>query len=147
MSRALLLPVLLLGIMMSGCSTYHKSQRNGSIDIMMKADMKANISVNMNRVLKGSASVTRLFGIEFGATHFADGVSYNGGDGGGLFGEGLAGLAKSAAAYNAVKGKKDVDVLVAPQYVIKKTNVLYIYTKVTASVTGYAGKIKGIRSK
>lgn len=147
MSRLMLLSALLLGLVSSGCTTINKSQRSGSIDIMLQADMNANVTVDMNRKLKGTATEMRILGIPFKTSkYYADGVSYNGG-GGGFFGfDGLAGLAKSAAAYKAVRSQKDVDVLVAPQYVIKKTSLFPFYTKVTATVTGYAGKIRSIKN-
>lgn len=150
MSRLLLLSTLLMSLVFGGCTTVNKSQRNGSIDIVVQGHLKADIDVDMNRVLKGTATETKLFGFITlkSNNHFADGVSYNGGTGGTfLFGDGLAERAKSAAAYVAVRKAKDVDVIVAPQYVIKSKSVLGIYRKVTATVTGYAGKIRRFKKQ
>ncbi|TNE97619.1 MAG: hypothetical protein EP326_11165 [Deltaproteobacteria bacterium] len=144
MSRVVLFSTLVLSLIFGGCTTVNKSQRNGSIDIVVQSHLKAEIDVDMNRVLKGTATESVLFGfITLNSNnHFADGVSYNGGDGGSIFFGGLTDKAKAAAAYVAVKKAKDVDVIVAPQYVIKTKSVLGLYKKVTATVTGYAGTIK-----
>ena len=149
MTKVVLLVSLFSCLIFTSCTTINKSQRNGSIDIEIQGKLSADIDVDMNRVLKGTASESRLFGVITLAStnHYLDGVSYNGGKSSSFFGEGLAGKAKAAAAYNALRGKKDVDILVAPQYAIKVKNVLGIYRKVTATVMGYAGKIKRIKKK
>lgn len=151
MHRSTFMILTLVSLIFSSCTSIHKSHRNGSIDISIQSELKADVDVDMNRKLRATAVESRLFGfIPLKSTnHYLDGISYNGGSTGGFlfFGEGLVGEAKSAAAYKAVRGQKNVDVLVAPQYAIKVKNVLGIYKKVTATVTGYAGRIRRIKKK
>ncbi len=148
--KFLSLALLTASILMTGCSTtLNKSQQSSSIDIATKSDLTADIDVDMNKVLKGSAQqVTVLWFIDIEkAEQFADGVTYNGGGSGfSLFSGGLVDSTKAAAAYRAV-AKQEADVIVAPQYIVRvESKFLGLYKKVTASVTGYAGKIRNIRT-
>ncbi len=148
--KFLSLALLTASILMTGCSTtLNKSQQSSSIDIATKSDLTSDIDVDMNKVLKGSAQqVTVLWFIDIEkAEQFADGVTYNGGGSGfSLFSGGLVDSTKAAAAYRAV-AKQEADVIVAPQYIVRvESKFLGLYKKVTASVTGYAGKIRNIRT-
>ncbi|MBY0515973.1 MAG: hypothetical protein K2P81_03620 [Bacteriovoracaceae bacterium] len=144
------LALLLSSFLLTACSTtLHKSQQSSSIDIATRSDMSADIEVDMNTVLKGTAQQVTVLGfidIE-SANQFADGVTYNGGSSGfTLFSGGIIESTKAAAAFKAVN-KQEADVIVAPQYIIKvESKFLGMYKKVTASVSGYAGKIKNIRN-
>lgn len=148
--KSLSLALLTASVLMTGCSTtLNKSQQSSSIDIATKSDLTADIDVDMNKVLKGSAQQVTVLGfidIEK-AEQFADGVTYNGGSSGfSLFSGGIVESTKAAAAYRAV-AKQEADVIVAPQYIVRvESKFLGLYKKVTASVTGYAGKIRNIRT-
>ena len=141
----------------SGCATtnVNKSQDNTSLKIRTQGNLIADIDVDMTKQLHGTARQATLFGLfdiespEF----FADGITYSSGATPSFFaalfddGEGV----KSAAAYKAISssnnGNQNIDVLVAPQYVVRKTTkYLGIYKEITANVTGYAGHIKRIRN-
>jgi len=75
-------------------------------------------------------------------------VAYSGAGGSaGWFGPGIVEETKSAAAYKAVVPGK-VDIIVAPQYITKVNSYFFgMYKEVTATVTGYAGRVKNIRQK
>jgi hypothetical protein len=130
--------------MTTGCTSINKSQRSSSINISVESNLDAHIYVDMSKKITGTAVEVRVLGITTQSSkYYADGVSYNGG-GASLFG-GITELAKAGAAYRAVRSQKDVDVIVAPQYVIKKKSFFPFYTKVVATVTGYPGKIRSIK--
>lgn len=145
--------VIALSFLFTSCTTLNRSQPNGSIDLGIKTNLQADVDVDMSKQVKGSAHHQRvLWFIPVKSTNrYADGVTYNGaGAGGGflsgLFGPGMVEETKSAAAYNAVVPNK-VDVLVAPQYVVQvKDYVFGLWKDVTVNVTGYAGKIRDIKS-
>jgi hypothetical protein len=144
------LALLAASILMTGCSTtLNKSQQSSSINIATTSDLTADIDVDMNKTLKGSAQQVTILGfIDLEKSeHFADGVTYNGGGSGfSLFSGGMVESTKAAAAYRAV-AKQEADVIVAPQYVVRvESKFLGLYKKVTASVSGYAGKIRNIRN-
>lgn len=84
----------------------------------------------------------RFFGIfdRKSSEDFVDGITYGGSQGFSLFTDDLIEKAKSAAAYDAIVPNQ-VDVLVAPQYIIKVQTFLGVWKKVTVLVTGYMGKI------
>ena len=145
-----LLPVVIaFSFILTGCSTtINKSQQTGAVDVNVKSHLTANIDVDMTKMVKGSAHHTRLlwiFPIK-SANRYADGVTYSGGAEPSFFSGGMVDETKSAAAYKAVVPNK-VDVLVAPQYIIQvKSYFLGAWKEVTASVTGYAGKIRDIKT-
>lgn len=148
--KSLSLVLLVASVFMTGCSTtINKSQQSSSINIATSSDLTADIDVDMNKILKGSAQQVTVLGfIDLEkAEHFADGVTYNGGSSGfSLFSGGMVESTKAAAAYRAV-AKQEADVIVAPQYVVRvESKFLGLYKKVTASVSGYAGKIRNIRT-
>ena len=131
-------------------SVVNRSQLASSIDLQVTSKMAADIKVDTRRVLKGSAQQVVYLGFlkTKEENQFADGVTYNGGGQMfSLFGEGIVGETKAAAALRAVKSKKGIDVLVSPQYTVKVDSKLFgMYKKVTVKVKGYAGMIKGIRN-
>lgn len=139
-------------MILAGCSTVsHRSQLSSSLNVNMQSDLKADIEVDLENRLRGVAKGSTLFwvfDIEAPDT-FLDGVSYNGGSGGGglsFLSGGLTESVKSAAAYKATSAGK-CDVLVFPQYQIKVTKRLMgMYKEVSAVVTGFAGRIKSIKS-
>jgi len=148
--KSLSLALLTASVLTTGCSTtLNKSQLSSSIDIATKSDLTADIEVDMNKVLKGSAQQVTVLGfIDLEkAEQFADGVTYNGASSGfSLFSGGMIESTKAAAAYRAV-AKQEADVIVAPQYLIRvESKFLGLYKKVSASVSGYAGKIRSIRT-
>lgn len=134
------------------CSTaMNKSQDSGPINARVEGNLQAEIVVDMTKKIQGTAHQAKLFGFIWLRTahHFADGVAYTGaGDaGGGWFGPGMVEETKSAAAYKAVVPNK-IDIIVAPQYITKVNSYFFgLYKEVTATVTGYAGRVKNIRQK
>ena len=133
------------------CSTaMNKSQDSGMVNAEVKGNLHADIDVDMTKKIQGTAHQAKLFGFIWLRTahHFADGVGYSGAGGGsGWFGPGMEEETKSAAAYKAVVPNK-ADIIVAPQYVTKVHSYFFgAYKEVTATVTGYAGRIKNIRQK
>ncbi len=149
--------ILISALMFStSCTTYvNKSQPSSSVNFVVDAPMEADVDVDMTRILKGQATEAEIIGIRLQTNHnYLDGVTYGGGEGagggflGGFFSDGTIDRAKAGAAFNALKKEKDVDVLVAPRYVVQQKKVFFgFYKKVTVEVTAYAGKIKRIKDK
>jgi hypothetical protein len=142
-------------VLLGACSTnLNKSQPSSSIAFNVRSDMAADVDVDMNTVLKGQAKETVLLGIKLKTSHtYLDGVMYGGGEGGnsgllsGLFSDSTVDRAKSAAAYDALRKEKDVDVLVGARYIIQQKRVFFgAYKEIVVSVSGYAGRIKKIRN-
>jgi hypothetical protein len=140
------LGILVALMAMSSCSTtYNKNQKSSSLHVSAKSDLRADLDIDMTKKISGSATHTKLFGIFDLKTSqsYVDGVNYDV-PASGFFSGGVVEETKAAAAYNAVAPNK-VDVIVAPQYVIKvKTVFLGAYKEVTAQVTGYGAKIRNI---
>ncbi len=133
------------------CSTRnHLSQKTGGMNVSVISNLEADVDVDMTKKIVGKAHHVRIFGIHTqGSKNYADGVTYDGGAGGGglfgFFGPGMEEEAKSAAAYNATVPNK-ADVLVAPQYLVKVKNYVFgLYKEVQVQVWGYSGKVRNIR--
>jgi hypothetical protein len=132
------------------CSTTNNlSQKSSGLDVSVKSRLEADVDVDMTKKIVGKAHHVRIFGIHTQSSrNYADGVTYNGSTGGGLFGffgPGMEEEAKSAAAYNATVPNR-ADVLVAPQYLVKvKSYVFGLYKEVQAQVWGYSGKVRNIK--
>ena len=143
-------PLLVLGLLIAGCTVEQASQPSAPLGGFKIQDMtlKAEITVDMSKKLSGEASESILlwFIPLSRPTNYADGVLYSV-DGtfitslSTLFGSGAARL-KAAAAYNAVYGKADI--IVAPQWVYTITDYIFFSTA-TARVSGYAGTLHNIK--
>ncbi len=139
--------------LLSSCSTtVNRNQSSSALDIHLRSNLEADVEVDMSKKIQGVASATKLFSIITlaGPDQFADGVVYHaGGEGGGfsLFGPGVADEVKSAAVNNAVMSAK-AEIIVAPQYLMRTKSVFFgAYKEVSVQVTGYAGKIKTIKTQ
>ena len=123
---------LLIG---QGCSSFNQSHIYSDLNLSTKSELNAEITVNTNTKLRGSASSTLLFGLLKigGDSKYSDGY-------GGL---GAVGKTKSAAAFKALSGS-DADILVSPQYVVEVNNQIWRKT-IRVTVTGYGGKIDRIK--
>lgn len=137
--------------LVSCSTTNHLSQRSGGMNVSVISNLEADVDVDMSKKIVGKAHHVRIFGIHTqNSTNYADGVTYDGGNGGGgglfgVFGPGMEEAAKSAAAYNATVPNK-ADVLVAPQYLVKVKNYVFgLYKEVKVQVWGYSGKVRNIR--
>lgn len=140
--------ILALGGLVS-CASNNLSQKSAPLNVSLKSNLHADIDVDMQKKIVGKAHHMRIFGIHTqSSTNYADGVTYEGssqGGGFGFFGPGMEEEAKSAAAYNATVPHK-VDVLVAPQYLVKVNSFLFgLFKEVHVQVWGYGGKIRNIR--
>ncbi|MBT3235258.1 MAG: hypothetical protein HN353_04850 [Bdellovibrionales bacterium] len=142
-------------ISLAGCSTktIHKSKDSSALNVSLESKLTADIRVDLKKKLKGSATESVLFGffqLE-GSNKYLDGVTFGSDESSlfsSIFGEGAAGKAKAAAAYNALKKAPGVDVIISPQYVLQeKSQFLGAYKKIRVVVTGYAGYIKRIKTK
>ena len=137
-----------------GCASTstNKSIDSAGLTVCVNSQLMADIDVDITKKLSGTAKKAVLFGfytLEEPDT-FLDGA-FGSGDGGllgGLF-AGDEGAIKSAAAYKAVNpsGRSSLaDVLVAPQYTLKKLKrFLGLYKETTATVVGYPGQISAIK--
>ncbi len=129
----------------SGCVSYNISQPSAPIDSVVRADLKADVTVG--EAISGQSSVNILFGfLKFGGdSEFADGVAYGGDGGGALGGLGFdpVSAVKSAAAYKAVKAS-GADLIVAPRYEVSEENY-FVFKKVAVTVKGNKGNIRSIR--
>ncbi|HAZ13495.1 MAG: hypothetical protein A2X86_13270 [Bdellovibrionales bacterium GWA2_49_15] len=150
-SRAFVLVTLLS---LASCTTVlNKSQPNGALGVSVSSNLAADVEVIMSKKLKGSASESALFGMinTNSSGSYLDGVSYGDSSSSGFsfFSGGILDRTKSAAAYNAVKsGGEEVDVLVAPQYIVNQKSYFFgAYKVVTVQVSGYAGRIRSIKNK
>jgi len=143
--------LLLLLAVSSGCVTsLNKSQSAGPLDVHLRSNLAADVEVDMSKKISGNSAATKLFTIFTlsGPEQYADGVSYSGAgvENSGFFGGGVIEEVKAAAAYNAVTAAR-ADVIVAPQYVVRYHSVFFgAYKEVSVQVTGYAGKLKGIKT-
>ena len=124
-------------IILGGCASTNKSHVFSDLTVSTQSELDADISVDLDKKLSGTAKATYLLNIFqlSGDTEFADGYG----------GMGPVGKAKSAAAYKAISGS-DADVLVSPQYVVDFTNNVFIQD-VSVTVTGYGGKITSINKR
>ena len=132
--KYLLFSTLLL-LLAQGCASFNQSHIYSDLKISTESELNAEILVNTNSKLEGSASSTLLFGLLkiSGDSKYSDGY-------GGL---GAIGKTKSAAAFKALSGS-NADILVSPQYVVEVDNQIW-QKIVNVTVTGYAGKIKSIK--
>lgn len=136
--------------LVSCSSANHLSQKTGGMNVSVISNLEADVDVDMSKKIVGKAHHVRILGIHTQSSkNFADGVTYDGGAGGGglfgVFGAGMEEEAKSAAAYNATVPNK-ADVLVAPQYLVKVKNYVFgLYKEVSVQVWGYSGKVRNIR--
>jgi len=125
-------------LIFSGCASTNQSHIYSEIYVNTESELVADIDVNMNEKLTGTATGEYFLGfIQIsGDNKYADGY-------------GLAvsaeGKAKAAAAYNAISGS-GADILVSPQYVLEINNNIVMKT-ITATVSGYGGKFKSIKNK
>ncbi len=115
---------LSIALLLTSCSTLHKSYINAPVGVSVGATVDADVT--LGNEISGTASQTLLFGVLplSSPSKFADNVF------GGI---------KSAAAYNALEGT-GADVIVNAQYVFEVNNGL-IMTTTTCTVTGIAGTI------
>lgn len=148
--KVLTLAVVASSFLLASCSsTMNRSQHTGDMHVKVKSHLMADLDVDMTKKISGSVKHTKLFGfIDIKSSkHYADGVNYGvKNDGFSLFGPGIVEEAKSAAAYRAVVPSK-ADVLVAPQYLVKVESYFFgAWKEVTAQVSGYAGKIRNIKT-
>lgn len=131
---------------LAGCTTERASQTGAPLESKgIRWDVSADLSIDANRKLTGSAKKVRLlfFTVE-APSKFVDGVFVSNETGllTWLFGGAYDDL-KAAAAYEAVYGKADV--LVNPQWVVSKDD--YLFCSVTrVTVTGYPGTIVSFRN-
>ena len=127
--------LLVLTLLLFSCGTTNRSYVYSDLDIKVKTALEAKVDVDMSNKLMGSSSGTYLFGLIkiFGDSKFADGYG----------GWGRLGKLKSAATYKAIKRGKG-DILVSPQYEIKKSRYLFIFTVYNVKVRGYDGRITSI---
>ena len=125
-------------LIFSGCASTNQSHIYSEIYVNTESELVADIDVNMNEKLTGTATGEYFLGLIqiSGDNKYADGY-------------GLAvsaeGKAKAAAAYNAISGS-GADILVSPQYVLEINNNIVMKT-ITATVSGYGGKFKSIKNK
>ena len=140
---------LSLFFLMSCSTSINRNQDTGAMDVKVRGNLVADIDVDMTRKIQGSAHQSKLFGLIWlkHANHYADGVAYSASGHAGFFGPGMTEETKSAAAYKAVTPVK-ADLLVAPQYIIKEKSYFFgAYKEVTATVSGYAGKVRNISGR
>jgi len=128
--------LILMAILFVSCASTHQSQFISELSVQTTSSLKAEVEVDMNKVLTGESTSRVLFKfIQLeGPSDFADGY-------GDAFSS--AGKNKSAAVYNAMKNS-DADVLVSPKYIVREEGNPF-YSAVRVSVSGYAGYIKSIK--
>ena len=140
--------ILLIGWVFSGCSSVHRSHLNSSLAVSLDSCLNANITVDMGQKLTGYASGGYLFHIfrVSGDKRYLDHVRFSNAKQGRFSHWSRVNSVKAAAAYNAVR-TSNADVLVNPQYVVEENHWNPIYKWIIVKVTGYAGKISGIKNR
>ncbi len=159
MKKILVLTMAIVAVsFMSGCQSTNASKVAGPLGAITKTICATpDVEVNLKEQISGEATMQSVFILKWGATQFADGVSYNGA-GGAIAGEpsmlaelfgalnsltgGAVEACKAAAAYDACQ-KANADVILTPNYVVTIDDFV-IYKKINVKVTGYGGTIKGI---
>lgn len=135
-----LISILLLTslLVITGCSTVNRSHLYSPVGISIRSEMTADVDVDTSKKIAGTANAHYLFGIfkVAGSSKYADGY--------GGMGFGHVGMVKQAAAYNAILNGGG-DVLVSPQYIITE-NKYFFYRTIFVEVTGFAGKIKSVKT-
>ena len=121
---------------------------NAGIDIDIGSAMDAQIDVDMSTKLVGYAYGGYLFNLVkvTGDNRYADGIRYNGRDGGFFGFISKVQSVKAAAAYNAIRQSK-ADVLISPQYVVEESHFNPFWKSIKVKVTGYAGKVVSIKNE
>ena len=134
-----LLAVAMMAGWISGCESMHQSVPSASLNPGVKAKLHANIEVG-EKIQGASTAYVVLGFFTFGDTQYADGVDYGVSGFSGFLD--AYGSAKSAAAYKATV-LNNVDVIVAPRYVIEEQNYL-LFKRIDVVVDGYRGTIQTI---
>ena len=134
----------------SGCYslTANKSIDSSKLTVTTTSKLQADVNVDVTKQLTGTVKRVTVLGfidVE-GPDSYIDGVFKNDS----FFGSDVDDM-KAAAAFRAVtnynNNEQRADVLVAPQYVVRKTTkYLGIYREITATATGFPGRITRIRN-
>lgn len=140
-----LILIVITGLLLTtSCSSSLKSfqsspvsSRNVDLD-----PIKADILVNEENKLSGSSSFAYFLIWKIkGENNYSAGIEYNNSR---FVGEAMR--ARSAAAYDALS-KGDYDLLISPNYNIKRKSYLGIYRTYEVTVTGYGGKYYNFRTE
>ena len=137
-----ILSLIVLATLAVGCAATNVSNFPSPIDATVETDLKAQVSVGSE--ITGTSTMNifmNMFAI--GDSKFADGVVYGNQTVTALGLPDPISKTKAAAAYNAVS-KSGADVILAPRYVVDVMDYI-VFKKVTVTVTGYSGKINGIK--
>ncbi|NQZ56831.1 MAG: hypothetical protein HRT88_05085 [Lentisphaeraceae bacterium] len=129
----------------TGCQNTIASKIGAPITAITKTVI-AEPLVEVGDAISGTASETKLFtfafgGITFGPSEFASGTGL---PTAGPLGRNVIASVQQAAIYQACKSAS-CDMILAPSYITKKDSFLF-FTKLTCTVNGYAGYVKGIKS-
>lgn len=147
-SRSLpVVALLVLSLLMVGCSTNYLSQPSSPLDVKTVGILEPDIEVGDK--IEATATVSRVcYMFIVSDTKFADGVNYGGPYVEDSVSESFWGNtmleAKSAAAYKACAENK-ADIIICPRYYVM-VNSYPFYTEVRAKVFGYKGTIKGVHT-
>ena len=129
-----ILLLLMIVVSLTTCQTLVKSSQGLSFEPSSTVkNVEVELNVDSSSKISASSSATYLFGLLriSGDNEFADGIF-----------RGKVGGTQSAAAYKAVSNS-GADVLVNPQYTLKKTKgFLWLWTTYKSNVTGYKGTYK-----
>ncbi len=125
----------------TGCKTTNASKISGPVSAISKIVVSTPI-VEAGLKIKGTASLNQVLIFAWGDTDYADGVDYNGGGFDIALPFNKVPAVKAAAAYNACLAS-GADMILSPNYVVKVEDY-FVFKKLTATVTGFAGKINGI---
>lgn len=132
-----LISLLAAAAFTTGCQSTHASKAGAPITAITKT-VVADPIVESGKAISGTATATTIFIFSFGPNKFADGASLPAG--GGLDPNAAV---KNAAVYNACQSAGS-DIILAPNYVLVVDDY-FVFKKVTCTVSGYAGFVKGIK--
>ena len=131
--------MLFLFLLMIGCSVTNKSTIASPVSVEATSKLQGNIEVSDK--ISGSIKATMFLGILqlSGPNTYADGVFSTNNP------FSTIPRLKAAAAYNA-KVNSGAEIIVNPQYTIKKHSAL-LFTNIEIEVTGYKGVFKEFVNK
>jgi len=135
-------------ISVTSCSTTNSNHLSAPLSVGAEAS-PFKVSFDAGGKISGKVSATVLFGLTIdGPSSFSDAIAYNGHTNNSYQFDNYFSILsplnrlKAAAIYHAVT-RNDADVIIAPTYIIKDQNYIFI-RKVEVSVSGYKGTIKKV---
>lgn len=141
MKKLLVLFVVLLATAaFTGCTTLNQSVPSSPMQTTSPSALVPDVEVGGK--ISGTASIQKILFFQVGKTEYADGVTYAVSNMPQMPMMSMVDKAKATAALQAVTDS-NADLIVAPRYEVRSLGVPFLYSEISATVTGYKGTIKG----